>query len=93
MGFHYLNFAFFFRNLLAYIYIPVLQKELDVFGVLAKIIRACKQENNDYVNSRQITYGIGCIWGMPSLSPLSSLDSGLWHIYAASFFVYNYYLF
>ena len=49
MGFHYLYFAFFFRNLLAYIYIPVLQKELDVFGVLAKIIRACKQENNDYV--------------------------------------------
>ena len=50
MGFHYLYFAFFFRNLLAYIYIPVLQKELDVFGVLAKIIRACKQENNDYVH-------------------------------------------
>ena len=24
-------------------------------------------------NSRRITYGIGCIWGMPSLSPLSSL--------------------
>ena len=24
-------------------------------------------------NSRQITYGIGCVWGMPSLSPLSSL--------------------
>ena len=24
-------------------------------------------------NSRQITSGIGCVWGMPSLSPLSSL--------------------
>ena len=23
--------------------------------------------------SRRITYGIGCVWGMPSLSPLSSL--------------------
>ena len=22
---------------------------------------------------RRITYGIGCVWGMPSLSPLSSL--------------------
>ena len=26
-------------------------------------------------NSRRITYGIGCVWGMPSLSPLSSLAS------------------
>ena len=26
-------------------------------------------------NSRRITYGIGCVWGMPSLSPLSSLVS------------------
>ena len=25
-------------------------------------------------NSRRITYGIGCVWGMPSLSPVSSLD-------------------
>ena len=25
-------------------------------------------------NSRRITYGIGCVWGMPSLSPLSSLE-------------------
>ena len=24
-------------------------------------------------NSRRITYGIGCVWGMPSLSPLSCL--------------------
>ena len=24
-------------------------------------------------NSRRITYGLGCVWGMPSLSPLSSL--------------------
>ena len=24
-------------------------------------------------NSRRKTYGIGCVWGMPSLSPLSSL--------------------
>ena len=24
-------------------------------------------------NSRRFTYGIGCVWGMPSLSPLSSL--------------------
>ena len=24
-------------------------------------------------NSRRITYGIGCVWGMPSLSPVSSL--------------------
>ena len=28
-------------------------------------------------NSRQITYGIGCVWGMPSLSPLSSLGRNL----------------
>ena len=28
-------------------------------------------------NSRRITYGIGCVWGMPSLSPLSSLVSNL----------------
>ena len=28
-------------------------------------------------NSRRITYGIGCVWGMPSLSPLSSLDEAL----------------
>ena len=26
-------------------------------------------------NSRRITYGIGCVWRMPSLSPLSSLAS------------------
>ena len=26
-------------------------------------------------NSRRITYGIGCVWGMPSLSPLSSLGT------------------
>ena len=26
-------------------------------------------------NSRRITFGIGCIWGMPSLSPLSSRGS------------------
>ena len=25
-------------------------------------------------NSRLITYGIGCVWGMPFLSPLSSLE-------------------
>ena len=25
------------------------------------------------LNSKRITYGIGCKWGMPSLSPLSSL--------------------
>ena len=25
--------------------------------------------------SRRITYGLGCVWGMPSLSPLSSLDN------------------
>ena len=31
-------------------------------------------------NSRRITYGIGCVWGMPSLSPLSSLDSGYWSV-------------
>ena len=24
-------------------------------------------------NSRRIAYGVGCVWGMPSLSPLSSL--------------------
>ena len=28
-------------------------------------------------NSRQITYGIGCVWGMPCLSPLSSLGRNL----------------
>ena len=26
-------------------------------------------------NSRPITYGIGCVWGMSSLSPLSSLGT------------------
>ena len=26
-------------------------------------------------NSRRVTYGIGCVWGMPSLFPLSSLDA------------------
>ena len=26
-------------------------------------------------NSRRITYGIRCVWGMPSLSPLSSLGN------------------
>ena len=26
-------------------------------------------------NSRRITFGLGCVWGMPSLSPLSSLAS------------------
>ena len=25
-------------------------------------------------NSRRITYELGCVWGMPSLSPLTSLD-------------------
>ena len=29
-------------------------------------------------NSRRITYGIGCVWGMPSLSPLSSLGTNPW---------------
>ena len=28
-------------------------------------------------NSRRITYGIGCVWRMPSLSPLSSLGGKL----------------
>ena len=30
-------------------------------------------------NSRRITYGIGCVWGIPSLSPLSSLAILQWH--------------
>ena len=29
-------------------------------------------------NSRRITYVIVCVWGMPSLSPLSSLDLPTW---------------
>ena len=29
-------------------------------------------------NSRRITYGIGCVRGMPSLSPLSSLECNVW---------------
>ena len=32
-------------------------------------------------NSRRITYGIGCVWGMPSLSPLSSLDHAYYIVY------------
>ena len=31
-------------------------------------------------NSRRITYGIGCVWEMPSLPPLSSLGKGLLHL-------------
>ena len=36
-------------------------------------------------NSRRITYGIGYVWGMPSLSPPSSLDDFLF----PSFMVFN----
>ena len=36
-------------------------------------------------NSRRITYGIGCVWGMPSLSPLSSLDSYWIKIYVQNY--------
>ena len=34
-------------------------------------------------NSRRITYGIGCVWGMPSLPPLSSLANIL-HLFTNS---------
>ena len=62
MGFHYLYLAFFFRNLLAYIYIPVLQKELDILGGLAIIMRACKQENDvDYVLTRKVYQPLACV--------------------------------
>ena len=37
-------------------------------------------------NSRRISYGIGCVWGMPSLSPLSSraLDNDVRNIETSS---------
>ena len=40
-----------------------------VIGCCLIPLEICGVKNN----SRRITYGIGCIWGMPSLSPLSSL--------------------
>ena len=39
-------------------------------------------------NSRRITYGIGRVWGMPSLSPLSSLETKLFHSIAEMFFAF-----
>ena len=39
-------------------------------------------------NSRRITCGIGCVWGMPSLSPLSSLVSGQITDSTIDFFAY-----
>ena len=43
-------------------------------------------------NSRRITYGIGCIWGMPSLSPLQSLATKffklLWLVPSKKFVCY-----
>ena len=41
-----------------------------VIGCCLIPLEICGVKNN----SRRITYGIGCVWGMPSLSPLSSLD-------------------
>ena len=40
-----------------------------VIGCCLIPLEICGVKNN----SRRITYGIGCVWGMPSLSPLSSL--------------------
>ena len=40
-----------------------------VIGCCVIPLEICGVENN----SRRITYGIGCVWGMPSLSPLPSL--------------------
>ena len=47
-------------------------------------------------NSRRITYGIGRVWGMPSLSPLSSLGSTYifqstrWHISKNTLFMHRF---
>ena len=41
-----------------------------VIGCCLIPLRICGLKNN----SRRITYEIRCVWGMPSLSPLSSLD-------------------
>ena len=40
-----------------------------VIGCCLTPLEICGVKNN----SRRITYRIGCVWGMPSLSPLSSL--------------------
>ena len=40
-----------------------------VIGCCLIPLEICGLKNN----SRRITYGTGCVWGMPSLSPLSSL--------------------
>ena len=40
-----------------------------VIGCCLIPLGICGLENN----SRRINYGIGCVWGIPSLSPLSSL--------------------
>ena len=40
-----------------------------VIGCCLILLGICGLKNN----SRRITYGIGCVWGMSSLSPLSSL--------------------
>ena len=45
-----------------------------VIGCFPIPIVTCGLKNN----SRRITYRIGCVWGVPSLSPLSSL--GVSHI-------------
>ena len=42
-----------------------------VIGCCLIPLGICSLKNN----SRRITYGIGCVWGMPSLSPLSSLGT------------------
>ena len=41
-----------------------------VIGCCLIPLEICGVKNN----SKRITYGIGCIWGMPSLSPLQSLE-------------------
>ena len=60
-----------------------------VIGCCLIPLEICGVKNN----SRQITYGIGCVWRMPSLSPSSSLDKiyerlfyakGLGRVYSAT---------
>ena len=49
---------------------PLGRHSRNVIGCCLIPLGICGLKNN----SKQITHGIGCVWGMPSLSPLSSPD-------------------
>ena len=53
---------------------------LDNFLVTCRCqrVNTCTITNNN--NTCTITYGIECVWGMPSLSTLSSIDVSLYHL-------------